>query len=106
MALFQQAHYGKIDLSAVEKAVMKRLPLGQIINPSIDLVRQATLQSRSLFHPPSAEMNRQRIASPQRPPPTPEDGGHEEACKRFVARMRGERPTSPKTKTQISSILA
>ena len=99
VALFQQARYGKINLAKVERPVMESLPIGQISSngsrPSsrlqrpasrLDIARTMRLRTRG-GTPRSPATPKRKAISPERPPPTPDDGGHEEACRRFMARM-------------------
>ena len=101
MALYQQAKYGNVDLSRVEVPIMETIPAGlescsRVRKPidRIELAHQMHLQRRSTFEAKSMEPASAPAAASafipftEEPPGTPEDGGHEEACKRFMARLR------------------
>ena len=101
VALFQQARYGSVDLSKLETPLadnsdVEFLPSRRMERPvdRVELAHQMRLQRRGEASADAASLHAQQATEADmsplfaRPPPTPEDGGHEEACKRFIARLR------------------
>ena len=113
-ALFQQAKYGKINLSKVEASIVHRLPSGSVLESApqrpattavSDMARPKTMHVRMAAAPPGAEiqvvnsdldwdmmarpsddaLNAALNAIPGRPS-TPTDGGFAEAVMRVRAR--------------------
>lgn len=98
LALFQQVRYGTVDLAKLERVVLpsslnlKTSPPQPQPEESINFVHKARVNAARRQRLPRSRYPQDEL--PPRPPPTPDDGGYEEARIRVMARaavLRGVR---------------